>query len=244
VKRSIPYLDGGGGCFSQLASITKHTKETLAIEDNNLLTLSHWCSLRTSNPCQPPPPSSHPLVVYSCYWSETKPHSGKHRKHSSPLPCSRACRQTIICCCQIFVFLDFDSATYLFTLNLTLDHPPSPISLTTHNPRIRPCSKTPVSRITRQLSGTFRRSRPVSRLCKRSEALSGKHFQQFHNNKESPVQRSAGTSHNHRSIDHCTQHAHNHKHDRLKSMPIPTAYHAMLAACLLACLPTFLYLHF
>ena len=114
MKRSIPYLDGGGGCFSQLASITKHTKETLAIiEDNNhLLTLSHWCSLRTSNPCQPPPPSSHPLVVYSCYWSETKPHSGKHRKHSSPLPCSRACRQTIICCCQIFVFLDFDSATY------------------------------------------------------------------------------------------------------------------------------------
>jgi hypothetical protein len=29
VKRSIPYLDGGGGCFSQLASITKHTNKHL-----------------------------------------------------------------------------------------------------------------------------------------------------------------------------------------------------------------------
>ena len=198
-----------------------------------------------THPLSAPPPLPPPSSLLLIDWPEHATPLRQHAldwKHSCctqrrSLVLVRAGKQ-IICCCQIFVFLVPQLPIICLLHTPARSLVPLSIPPTTHNPRIRPCSKTPVSRITRQLSGTFRRSRPASRLCKRSEAHSGKHFQQFHHNKEySPAQKSAGTSHNHRwSIDHCTPHAHVHKHDRFKSMPIPKAHHAMLAACLLACL--------
>ena len=145
----------------------------------------------------------------------------------APLPCSRACRQTIICCCQIFVFLDlYFQSLHTITLppNPT-DHSRSPLLQDTCLSPTRPSAEWHFPAI----------SACLERLCKRSEAHLGKHFQQFHNNKESPAQRSAGTSHNHRPIDQNNLHTQHHKHDCLKSMPFPTAYHVgNLLPCLSA----------